>query len=220
MVPTIENLYLKRLELIKVRAENIMAVLVTVPNVVKNYIITLDKEIEKNELDKVANFINDRCEHKAMSAISRHIEEMIDNGGSADVIRTAKVSLEVIRKIIDQNIENEIFFRGLDFFGQEPEFGHPEIVKRILRIISDKKEIARLMREELPQREMKVYIGKENLSVELTDFSLITSGYELKGNAIGRIGVIGPTRMDYDNAITVIDCLSELISTKLDELNG
>jgi len=220
MLPTIGNLYLKKLELIKIRAQNIMGVLVTVPNVVRNYIITLDRDVDNGELEKVANYINDKCEKREMAGIPSYLESLIADEEAGEMIKTAATALEVMRNIVRQNAENEIFFDGVNFFGQEPEFGHPEIVRRLLRIVADKKEIARLMREELPYRGVKIYIGRENHADELMDFSLITSGYDLGGNTVGRIGVIGPTRMDYDNALTVIDCLSGLISSKLEEMNG
>ena len=68
------------------------------------------------------------------------------------------------------------------------------------------------MRKELPSRGLRVYIGEENEFDMLNNYSVITCGYALRGRTVGRIGVIGPTRMDYGHALKTISCLSNLIS--------
>ncbi|HCS11354.1 MAG TPA: hypothetical protein DIV40_07860, partial [Clostridiales bacterium] len=57
-----------------------------------------------------------------------------------------------------------------------------------------------------------IYIGNENKSRELKDCSLITATYKFNGKLIGRIGVIGPTRMDYNNVISTVKSISDAIN--------
>ncbi|MFQ5951910.1 MAG: heat-inducible transcriptional repressor HrcA, partial [Candidatus Omnitrophota bacterium] len=81
-------------------------------------------------------------------------------------------------------------------------------------------DLVRLMRSELPYRGLRVYIGSENRFDSFRDCSVITSGYELHGRTVGRFGVIGPRRMNYDSALKTLGCLSDLINDKLEEING
>ncbi|MDD5488157.1 MAG: heat-inducible transcriptional repressor HrcA [Candidatus Omnitrophica bacterium] len=218
MWPTIEAEYLKHMQLVKVRAETVMAVLVTMSNDVKNYMIKLDRDIEKAELVKIAEYINNRYEAASMQSIYADLNRLIMAGPGPELLDHAKASLGVIDNIIEQNIQNEIYWEGLDHL----VFGHGEeginMVRRLLHAFSEKREITRLMMGELPYGGVRIYIGQETSCRDLEDCSFITAGYSLNGSTIGRIGVIGSTRMDYSRAISTVNFLAEQISSKIKEL--
>ncbi|MDP8299979.1 MAG: heat-inducible transcriptional repressor HrcA [Candidatus Tantalella remota] len=222
LLPSTADFYLKHIELVKVRAETVMAVLVTMTNDVRNYLIKLDHEMQRSGLEKVVNYINNRYEGTGVSAICDDLRRTLndeDVGEGEDILEAARTSLKVIDTVIDENIENELYWEGLNYVMDEMRSEDMDAARRILSIFSDKKDITRLMREELPYRGMKIYIGKENSSTMLRDCSVVTCGYTLHGRTVGRIGVIGPTRMDYNNAISTLNCLSGLIGVKLEEIN-
>jgi len=55
--------------------------------------------------------------------------------------------------------------------------------------------------------------------INLSVVEVSAGGYFFKGKTAGRMGVVGPTRMDYDRALRTVNCLSGLISAKLEELD-
>ena len=67
---------------------------------------------------------------------------------------------------------------------------------------------------------VQVVIGKENKAEAIQDYSVVISRYGLPEEAIGTIGVIGPTRMPYARAISTIDYLSSVLSGLVAELYG
>ncbi len=220
MWPSIGNFYLKHLELVKIRAEAVLAVLVTMTNAVKNYIISIDKDLEKVDLEKIANFINTNYAETTISSIPAELKDIV--GGESEnkeLVSMARSARAIINDIVEQDIENEIYWEGLDYFAEEPEFMDLALTRRMLRIFSNRREISSLMRRELPYRGVRVYIGRENEFDALRECSVITAGYGLHGNTVGRIGVIGPTRMEYDNVLKTVRYLSDLISFKLEEFN-
>jgi heat-inducible transcriptional repressor len=221
MWPSIEDLYLKRLELIRIRARTALAVLITTTNAVKKYIIRLEEDLRNPELESVANYINANYEDAVISRMAddlRHILRTQDEDGK-DVIRIAGRALGIVDDILETDAENEIYLEGLEQFMEEPEFRNVGIARSMLKVFFDRKYLSRLMRGELPFRDIRIYIGRENPIDMLRDCSIITSGYGMHGRTIGRFGVIGPTRMDYDNAIRTVSMLSGIISAKLEELN-
>ncbi|MGB2601785.1 MAG: heat-inducible transcriptional repressor HrcA [Candidatus Omnitrophota bacterium] len=223
MWPSIEYLYLKHFELVKVKAETVLAVLVTVTNDVKNYIIKLDRELGKTELEKISNYINSNYEMEPISAIYddlKHVAEGKRENVDKEAFRAVKTALNVIDTIVEENIEDEIYWEGLNYFMDEPEFQDINITRNMLKVFSDKRGLISMMRGELPYEGLRVYIGKENQSRMLKDCSVVTCGYSLRGRTVGRIGVIGPTRMDYDHALRTVSCLSHLISEKLRMINS
>ena len=223
MWPGIEYSYLKHLELVKVRAETVLAVLVTMTNDVKNCIVKLERELKKTELDSIANYINSNYERRNILSIYDDLKQVMgrDNGDmSADMIKAAGDALNIIDAVIENDIENEIYWEGLDYFMDEPESRDINVTRNILRAFSEGGELLRVMKGDLPYEGIRIHIGDENVSSMLKDCAIITSGYSLGGRMVGRMGVIGPTRMDYDHAFRTLICLSDLISLKLEEING
>jgi heat-inducible transcriptional repressor len=221
--PSIEDSCLKRMELIKLRAETVLAVLVTMTNAVKNFIIKLDHDIEASELEKAANFINYNCEYLTFSSISGELRRMLRGNNSEkrqETIGIVETALKVIDTIIEEDVENDIYWEGLNYFMEKCALQDMDATRSIIQMFSERKGLIDLMRSELPQKGLRVYIGEENNCDMLRECSLITCGYGFNGRTVGRIGVIGPTRMDYDNALRTVSCLSDLVSAKLEEING
>lgn len=213
--PSVGDSHLKHIEFIHVNAEAVLAVLVTMTNAVKNYIVKLDSELRKIELEKITNYINQNYRYISFSLVSEGLRAEIKRE-NVENIDIAKSALKLIDAIIEENIENEIHWEGLDYFINEPEFRDINVTRKIFRLFSDKNGLSNIMRGELPDIGFRVYIGEENTCEILKECSIITCGYSLHGKTIGRIGVVGPTRMDYDHALRTLSCLSDLISRELE----
>ena len=221
MWPSIDDLYLKHLELIKLRSETVLAVLVTMTNAVKNHIINLGQEINPSDLEKISNYINSNYEHRPFCDISEGLKRTIASEAkdeNTEINRIAGTALNIVDEVLKENIGNDIYWEGLDNFMDEPEFEDVKLTRRIFQIFSEKKSLVSILKKDLPDNGVKVYIGEEAGDDMLKDCSLITCGYTLRGRNVGRIGVIGPTRMDYDNALVTVKCLADILGAKLEEI--
>ena len=216
--PSMNDFHLKHIEFIKVRSETILAILVTVTNAVRNYIVKLDQEIENIDLEKVSNYINSNHSHVSFLKILDDLKNGSGNTASRSEKEVEKNAADIMNAISDQSFEDEISYKGLDHFMDEPEFRDRELTKSLLNIFSEKSDIMGLMRAELPFRGIKVYIGEENDCEKFAKCTVITCGYTLHDKTVGRIGIIGPTRMNYVRALSTVDHLADLVSLKLNEI--
>jgi|GEM_PF-129522 len=221
--PGIEDLYLKHIELVKIKPKTILAIIVMMSNDVKNYIVEINRDIQKTELAKIANYINDNYRQSALSYVLKGLKNTVLNissyGYEHDISQFAKDALFVLDSVVDESDENELYWEGLNYFMEGASSENISVTRNLYRMFSGQGSMARFMRGELPFGGMKVYIGAENENKMLDNCSLITCGYDLGGKTIGRIGVIGPRRMDYGHAMRVVSCLADLISAKLEEIN-
>jgi heat-inducible transcriptional repressor len=223
MWPHVQNFYLKHMELVKLKAGTVMAVLVTMTNAVKNYIVDLDVDLKRSDLQVLSNYINEQYAETELSDIYRKLGSMMEavlREGRASGIGLAKAALNIIDTIITDNIESEIYWEGIRFFMQETDNEDLETARSIMRIFSQRKDLMDLLSRELPERNIRIYIGRESKFKIMEDCSVITSGYSMKGVTVGRFGLIGPTRLDYSRAIGIISLMSDLISRKLEEIEG
>jgi len=222
--PGVDNLYLKHLELIKLSSQMTLAVLVTMTNAVKNHMIRLDREMSSDELGRVARYINENHAEKPVSGISENIKTAMDKVSGelrGEARETALTALKVLDGIVSDNADSEIYMEGIDNFMNEPEFSDINVIRKVFHVFSDRKsELAGILTRDLSSGDVRVYIGEECGSEILKDCSIVTCGYFFRGKAAGRMGVVGPTRMDYDRALRTVRCLSSLISAKLEEIDG
>ena len=64
---------------------------------------------------------------------------------------------------------------------------------------------------------VKIFIGGESTLVPLDECSIVTAPYEVDGQVVGTVGVIGPTRMAYERVIPIVDVTAKLLSSALSQ---
>ncbi len=217
MCPSIEDMHLSHLELIKIKDETVLAVLVTMTNIVKNYIVILEKDVKETDLARTANFLNSELRNSTISSVYDRIKIFENENVDGELAGVISLANRIIGEIADKDVDYDVRWEGLNYFMEEPEFDDAGITKRMFEVFSDKRILAGLMKKDLVDNGLKIYIGRENEPDALRGCSFITSGYGANGKTVGRIGVLGPMRMDYNVALSTLGCLSNLISKKIEE---
>ena len=87
-----------------------------------------------------------------------------------------------------------------------------------MRFFEDKEFLVDLMEKDIQADGIRIYIGKENTSPFMQNCTLVTSGYRVKDEFVGRLGIIGPTRMAYRDLIPMIDYIAETVTRELSDL--
>ena len=124
--------------------------------------------------------------------------------------------MEQIVKIEEVNVFSDGITNILDL----PEYNDVVKAREFISFVEDKNSMAKLIQFS-SENDLDICIGSENKDIELKDCSLITATYKYNGKLIGKIGVIGPTRMDYNNVISTVKSISDAISEIINQnFNG
>jgi heat-inducible transcriptional repressor len=91
-------------------------------------------------------------------------------------------------------------------------------IKQLINIVQEKQVLSEMMTSSDGNRVIRIKIGSENDNENLKDFSIITSTYELDGEMMGAFGVIGPTRMNYDNVSSVLNYIRNELNLHISNL--
>jgi len=139
----------------------------------------------------------------------RFFEEVIENASC------------VISKItnytgIALSPNNRLYFGGTYHMLEQPEFMELDMVRDFLRILEEKRELARIMNQDLESNRIAIRIGRENVYEELRNCTIITSPYKFKRRTSGSIGIIGPMRMRYEEVVPVVEYLAEVTTEALE----
>ena len=123
--------------------------------------------------------------------------------------------LDAIAQAIGEEDKVRVYTSGATNMLKYPELGDNSHVSQLLYTLEEKKEITELMRKEAEDsNEIQVYIGKENTVESMKDCSVVTATYELTDGVYGKIGIVGPKRMDYEKVVSTL----KTIRTQLDEI--
>ena len=110
-------------------------------------------------------------------------------------------------KTLEDMLNVNLYMEGLSNIFDIPEYNDISKARNFIEMLSQKEEITK----KLIEREdgITVTIGDENEDTNLQDCSLITASYSVDGKLVGKIGVIGPTRMKYSKITSIIEYLTE-----------
>ena len=94
------------------------------------------------------------------------------------------------------------------------DMGH---LRRAFELFEQKTQLMRLLDVSSQAEGVRIYIGGESQIVPMQELSVVSSPYEVDGQVVGTLGVIGPTRMPYDRMIQIVNITSRLVSNALSQ---
>lgn len=192
----------KHIQLISMDIKHIVAIVITNFGVVKNTNISLSNPITNEKLQTINNILNEKLKGLTIDEINLNIISDVQKGliGYSEILNEIIPILYEGLKYID---EREIYLYGSSNIFNYPEYNAIEKAKSFLSIL-DKKEFLRdLLSSDI--NDLNISIGHENEYDEIRDCSLITTTYKIGQNAIGTIGILGPTRMYYSKVTALLD---------------
>ena len=218
--PQYKKCAVKNVQLIELETNKILAVIVTDGNMASNYVFEVDEVVHQLKLNKLSFILNDQLHGLNVEEINLPlIEKLKAFAGDQDIIIT-KV-LEVIFQSVKNNEITDVYTSGTLNMLKLPEFNDLEKATTIMETLEKKDQIRQLLLSDYDENDymhdgISVKIGAETGIKEMRDCSIITTTYHIGGKPLGVIGVIGPKRMDYKNAITSLQCLIKEIERKMD----
>lgn len=217
--PQLQKSKIKHIQLIPIDGCQIVMVLVTNTGLVKNSIFRLEREIPENQVTIMSNFLNDKLRGLSIDEISSQIST-----GVFKEIYEFKTILEGIIPIINQSMEDieniDLYSNGITKILNFPEYKDIDKAKSFISFIEDKSLVVDLLLNNPIGGDIEITIGNENIYAPIKDCSLIMATYRSGDKTIGKIGIIGPTRMDYLKLINTLQLFSVNITEIMDMLAG
>ena len=215
--PQYHRTKLKFIQLSVISASQMLAVVVTEGNVVKNKMLHMEHRLDNETVLKLNILLNTSLNGLTM--------EQINLGTIAKLKEQAGIHSEVVNSVLDAVAEAirmddedlEIYTSGATNIFKYPELSDNERARELISAFEEKKQLVNLVAETMNSEEntgIQVYIGNESPMQNMKDCSVVTAAYELGDGMKGTIGIIGPKRMDYDRVVSALKTLT----TQLDSI--
>ena len=213
LTPQMKRARLKQISLISVTDGSALAVIVTNSGSTINSMLDVPKGITQEQLEKLSALMNKRLVGYRMEDIRKTLLPMLQE----EVGEQAEAVMDMLSGISDDIERQDVEVVGAVNMLNYPEYSDVAKAQSFLKEV-ESGDYIRQVRTTDDGLELTVRIGKENDNPELKDCSLITVSYNVCGEKVGSMGVIGPTRMDYGKVVAVLKCMSESLSSVLSDM--
>lgn len=210
--------HLRHLDLVSISDRMASLILVLREGSLRQVLCSLDEPIDQDGLSVVAARLNDLLAGRTADEAEVALAAIPDDDGAADLLR--RIGERVVRALLDFDAAaiEELFSDGLLNVMAAPEFAQSEKLRRVFEALEDRAYLARLIGGVAGSGRIRIYIGSENPAEEMADVSLVLAPYGQPGRAVGVVGVLGPTRMAYPQAIGTVRFVSGLMNELVDHL--
>lgn len=213
--PNINTNSIKKCEIINLNGGCSLFIVVTETGAVRNKIINFS--IDSGSTAVLSGIIDGALSGLCINDITYDKIKSIQNEVEQKLNISPKVLINILNFVYEaiEELDNtEIYFENTKSI---LEYNDIDKARKMLAFLEDKKNVHRLI-EGGDDKKVNVKIGSENDAEELKESSLITVNYSLNDKVMGKLGVIGPKRMDYAKVIASLDCISEHIDKILHQL--
>ena len=204
---------LKFLQLSAMEDGKLLAVVVLEGNIVKNHILTVDETLDPQELLNLNFLLNNRLNGLSLEEINLGlITSMKEEAGSHSALVT-KI-LDAVAETFAQEESYPIYTSGAPNIFRYPELTGGDKASELISTLEEKKELGTAigqLSEGGSQQDIQVFIGDEVPVDSMKDCSVVTATYSLGEGVQGKIGIIGPKRMNYQKVVdTLKDTMNQL----------
>ena len=217
--PSLAENRLRHIRFVRLPDRRVLVVLVSNSNIVHDKVITLDEEFAQDELDRTARYLNVEFSGKSLLAIRAEIIELMREEKALydTVLRNAMLLCE--RSLQDEDATAEVYLDGASNILTKPEFSGAERIRELFRMFEEKSRLVKILNECISSQpsigNVRVVIGRENVASSMKRCAVITTSYEVGGDVLGAIGVVGPMRMEYGRMMAVVNYLARFIERAL-----
>jgi len=217
LAPALEEKLLEHIKFVNLPDRRVLVVIVSKPDLVENRVVRLSDEFTQEELDQAANFLNGEFHGWSLGTIRLEVFKRLE----ADKILYDRLLKNVATLFmwgaLSEAEAGPLFVDGTAKILERPEYEDVQKIKQLLKTLEEKAKLVRILGAclQTPEAGVRILIGRENSEKQMQHCALIVAPLHYRNRAVGALGVVGPTRMEYDRAISTVDYVAHLCSRLL-----
>ena len=217
-LPRQEHLILRHVEFLALSPERVLVILVVNGSDVQNRIIHPRRPYSQALLQQAGNYLNEVCAGKDLLAVRESLlAELKEHRSSLDALMLTAIEMADMAFVKDPGSEEALLVSGQTNLMEYGELADMEKLRHLFEAFREKTELLHILDQCLHADGLQIFIGEESGYEVLDACTVITTPYEREGEALGVLGVIGPTRMAYDRVIPIVDVTARLLGAALNQ---
>ncbi|SFM89024.1 heat-inducible transcriptional repressor HrcA [Variovorax sp. OV329] len=203
----------RHIEFLRLSEKRLLVIIVSPDGDVQNRVIFPEVDFSQSELVEASNYINANFSGLSLEQVRDKLQTEIDSlrGEIAQLMKTAvQLGAEAMTEEEAVVIAGERNLLSVSDFSSDMTH-----LRRAFELFEQKAQLMRLLDVSSKGEGVRIFIGGESKVVPYEELSVVSANYEVDGQVVGTLGVIGPTRMPYERMIQIVDITSRLVSNAL-----
>lgn len=210
--------HLRHLHASPVSSHHILVVWVTDDGRIQHRLIQAPAQVTGRQLERISEVLTNRLSNVEISAISRlEARELLKQ-----LPPRLKIPPEVLQHIcdsIDVQERGRVFVDGALYILRQPEFADVNRARVVMEALSQKPLVRRMFRPTTQEKQLNVMIGSEAPIPQMRECSVVSHQFQV-GVARGAIGIVGPTRMPYSQAVSIVTFVADRLARSLERVQS
>ena len=212
--PKYQHKRIKFIQLNQMSERQLLVIVVLDNNHVSNKFINLMTDADENVIAQMNFLMNTALTGLDFTEINMAIMQQIKEK-AGEYGELASSILDCISEVMTEEDDSEIYTSGATNILKYPELSDKEKMTGLLSTFEEKQMLSAWANDEPPEDDkehgIQVYIGEESPVESMKECSVVTATYRIKEGVYGKIGIVGPKRMDYEKVVgTLENCMQQL----------
>jgi heat-inducible transcriptional repressor len=214
MLPRSEGIVLRQVEFLPLSGNRVLVVLILNQYEVQNRVIYTDRCYTAGELQRAGNFLTSQFSNKKLHQLHQELLTSL-NQERDNIEQLTQTIMEMTSKALGEQETSDYIVAGEANMFNFADYSGLNKLRELFEAFAQKRDILHLLSQCLQADGIKIYIGEESGYEPLGDCSMITAPYRKNNKVVGVLGVVGPTRMPYEQTIAAVDVTAKLLSEAL-----
>ncbi|ANQ85772.1 heat-inducible transcription repressor [Azoarcus olearius] len=214
VAPRKEAVRIRQIEFIRLSESRILLIIVTAAGDVQNRILLTKRAYSAVELSNAAQHLNEHFAGLSFDEIRTRVQDELKQLHS-DMSELMTATVEAGTEAAAETGNNYVISGETNLLEVEDLSSNMSRLRELFKLFEQKTGLMQLLDLSNRAQGVQIFIGGESGLAPLDGCSVITSSYEVDGEVVGSVGVIGPTRMAYDRVIPIVDITARLLSNAL-----
>jgi heat-inducible transcriptional repressor len=203
----------RHIEFLRLSERRFLVIIVSPEGDVQNRVVHTAADYTQSQLAEAANYLNAHYAGLTIEQVRERLKTEVEQlrGEIVTLMQTAvEASSEAQQDQEEVVISGERNLLAVSDFASDMTH-----LRHAFELFEQKTQLMRLLDVSSQAEGVRIFIGGESQIVPFEELSVVTSPYEVDGQVVGTLGVIGPTRMAYDRMIQIVDITSRMVSNAL-----
>ncbi|MDR0934033.1 MAG: heat-inducible transcriptional repressor HrcA [Burkholderiaceae bacterium] len=208
------ELAFRQIEFLRLSEKRILLVIVSPNGDVQNRLLLTDTDYTPAQLVEAANYINLHYSGLKLDEIRMRLHTELRELHQ-DLSRLMASAIEASSEALAEDSETVVISGERNLLGVADLTYNLSSLRQLFDLFEQKTELMKLLDVSSRASGVQIYIGGDSRLLPMEDMSVVTAPYQVNGDIVGTLGVIGPTRMAYDRVIPIVDITARLLSSAL-----
>jgi heat-inducible transcriptional repressor len=214
MTPRRRALAFRQIEFLRLSEKRVLLIVVTQDGDVQNRVLFTERDYSPAELVSAANFINQNYAGQSFEQVRQHLHQELHQIRQ-DMMQLMNAALEAGDRAVAEGSEPYVISGERNLLAAQDLTQDMSRMRQMFELFEHKTQLLQILDLSLRGQGVQIFIGGESGVNAPDEVSVVTAPYQVDGEVVGTVGVIGPSRMAYDRVVPIVDVTAKLLSSAL-----